>query len=132
TWLADVNRIVFPTPAKYLNRSLQLVVATDERIDLSGRCAFDQVDCKGLQRIPRRPRFSVLIGVDVASVFLFTDGRNSVRDVVEYGQTCDSVAVQKKRSVRMLCVEYRRQNTTAVNFPLFARLRLEQCVLQHA
>src|SRR5262249_34115118 len=48
SWLADVNRIVFTTPAQYLNRSLQLVTAADERIDLSGRCALDQVNCKSL------------------------------------------------------------------------------------
>src|SRR6185369_14295338 len=50
-WLADVNRIVLTTAAQDLNRSLQLVVAADERIDLSRRCALDQVNCKSFQRI---------------------------------------------------------------------------------
>src|ERR1041384_1210348 len=102
-WLADVNRIVLTTPAQYLNRPLQLVVAADERIDLSLRCALDQVNCKSFQRISGRPCiFLAFISVDV---WFITCGRNSVRDVVEYGKTCNSMLVQKKHSMRMLCVE---------------------------
>src|SRR6185369_4495889 len=102
-WLADVNRIVLTTPGQDLNRSLQLVVAADERIDLSRRCALDQVNCKSFQRISGGPRiFFAFIGVDV---LLITCGSNSVRDVVEYGKTCDAVLVQKEHGMRMLCVE---------------------------
>ena len=54
-WLADVNRIVFSTPAQDLNRALQFVATTDERIDLSGCGTLDQIDGKCLQRISGRP-----------------------------------------------------------------------------
>src|SRR5689334_1408302 len=85
---ADVNGIVFTTPAQDLNRSLQLIVPADERIDLSGRSAFVQVNRKRLQRIFSGPCFFVF-SVDVSSWLFFTCWRNSVRDVVEYGKACD-------------------------------------------
>ena len=50
-WLADEQRIVLPPAAEHLNHPLELERAADERIDLPGRRACDEIRGVRVERI---------------------------------------------------------------------------------
>ncbi len=50
-WIADIERVVLGAAAKYLDGTVDLVVATDQRIDASVSGLVVEVDAIGLQSI---------------------------------------------------------------------------------
>ena len=58
--LADEDGVVLAAPAKDLDGALQLGSATDQRVDLSGGGAGDEIDAVGAERIVRRGLFVLL------------------------------------------------------------------------
>src|SRR5690606_15849913 len=62
--IAHVKRVILGAAAEDLDRPLDLVVPADQRIDLSGRRLFIEIDAIGIERFER---FGLALGRGVAA-----------------------------------------------------------------
>ena len=136
--LADEHRVVLAAAAEHFDGALELLGASDQRIEQSLTRAFGQVDAVRLsasagdgggRRLRRRPVRSVLIGRAVGRERNLGDAMGNEVEDVEPG---DALLGQELGRMALRLLENRRQDVAGVGFVPLRALDMENRRLQHA
>ena len=130
--LADVERVVFSSPAKYLNRPFDFEFAADQRIDFAVDCQLIEVCGVFLQSAGVGFSIRIERGIDVFLDTLTGQLRHAMCDVIHDIESCDVLKPQEVHGLRLFLAENRHQYVAAGDFLLAAGLYVEDRALQHA
>src|SRR5262249_20263293 len=131
-------RVVLAAPAEDLERALELLGASDQRIERAGAGPLGQVDAVGGQRNARGGRFGFAgtgggRGVAVAGRGLVRRRRlwHAVRDVVENVEAGDALVGEQPRRLALRLLQQGGEDVAGVGFLALRRLHVEDRGLQH-
>ncbi len=130
--VTEEQRIVLPAPREDVDDALELGLAADQRIDLAGGCARDELGCVGLERIAvRAPAFLVFAGrhrLPPDEPVLADAVRHEARD----GESGDALLLQQMDGEALGLAEELDQDGGAVEGVLAGMLDLHRRALEHA
>ena len=135
TGIADEHRVVLAPPAENLERTLQLLGASDQRVELAACGTVGQIDGERRERVARRGG-AIRPG---ARVGRFGRGavarhgrylRDAVRDVVQDVEPCDVLRLQQLRRVGVRLLENGREHVPEPDLVLAGALHVQDRSLQ--
>ncbi len=138
--IAHMHRIVLEPPAEHLYGPLDNVLPPDERVHFAPRGLCHKLDCEHFKHaflsllLPGRLLFILIVLLRSRAnkhVAFVRDGRNAVRDVIQYIQPGDALPGKEIRREGILFLEQRYQHIAYVKIILLRRRGVPDRLFHH-